>query len=69
MDKKVCQNPYCSGYNTADRFIKVGGEKYFPLLKEWDNCLIFNKSDEDNYNKIINIIENRKNKKQKEYNG
>ena len=28
MDKKVCQNPYCSGYNTADRFIKVGGEKY-----------------------------------------
>ena len=28
MDKKICQNPYCSGYNTADRFIKVGGEKY-----------------------------------------
>ena len=28
MDKKVCQNPYCSGYNTDDRFIKVGGQKY-----------------------------------------
>ena len=27
-------------------------EKYFPLLKEWDNCLIFNKSDEDNYNDL-----------------
>jgi len=28
MDKKVCQNPYCSGYKTDDRFIKVGGQKY-----------------------------------------
>jgi hypothetical protein len=28
MDKKVCQNPYCSGYKTNDRFIKVGGQKY-----------------------------------------
>jgi len=28
MDKKVCQNPYCSGYETDDRFIKVGGQKY-----------------------------------------
>ena len=28
MDKKVCQNPYCSGYRTDDRFIKVGGQKY-----------------------------------------
>jgi hypothetical protein len=27
-------------------------EKYFPLLKEWDNRLIFNKSDEDNYNDL-----------------
>ena len=28
MYKKVCQNPYCSGYKTDDRFIKVGGQKY-----------------------------------------
>ena len=27
-------------------------EKYFPLLKEWDNCLIFNKSDKDNYDEV-----------------
>ena len=32
--------------------IKLQLEKYFPLLKEWDNCLIFNKSDEDNYNDL-----------------
>jgi hypothetical protein len=28
MDKKVCQNPYCSSYSTKDRNIKVDGKKY-----------------------------------------
>jgi hypothetical protein len=28
MVKTICQNPYCSSYNTMDRLIKVEGKKY-----------------------------------------
>ena len=42
MDKKVCQNPYCSGYNTDDRFIKVGGQKY--LADRVNSSLRYNRN-------------------------
>jgi hypothetical protein len=42
MDKKVCQNPYCSGYNTDDRFIKVSGQKY--LADRVNSSLRYNRN-------------------------
>ena len=35
-----------------DTEMRVQLEKYFPLLKDWDNCLVFMKCEEENYNDL-----------------
>ena len=35
-----------------DTEMRIQLEKYFPLLKDWDNCLVFMKCEEENYNDL-----------------